>query len=483
MKRVGSLDGTLLASIDTSGLTALRVKGSSTFDFGGGTTSPTRGTLLSPTACSLAGAPRMTAVAGNDGGVAAISHRYTCSLPKHGSNSSMVITDTYVPAPHSIRISTTVTVLEPSPAFTAGLRTAISWPIAKGKSMRFWLPRTKGCVKNSGTHPGMCFSSGPWREALSPEPLPQSQEHYRFGGGGHGSKDSFSLPIATLLLDEATDAGVSLALDPSDAITELTLHASPGSLGFERELLRLGDSTRFSTRFSAHLIGHAGCYRPGLAFLVGAFPSFFVPPVGDERAADFEGLASYSSNLDRIDAARARALGFKTNWDLSGTFMPYDGLFLPYQEEWPNLGPINRGLSHYNATFDMIEARYRSYQADGFHSLSYFDIGNWGTRTTTSYRGPTRYCGRRPGGEPAPCPDPEGANSFLRDQLFPALLHHGWSVNGGRFMVHHYDWVGTTDMDTMEPIFEDLLVEQARVQPLESSDSNLPILRVLPFCI
>ena len=50
-------------------------------------------------------------------------------------------------------------------------------------------------------------------------------------------------------------------------------------------------------------------------------------------------------------------------------------------------------------------------------------------------------------------------------------------------MVHHYDWVGTTDMDTMEPIFEDLLVEQARVQPLESSDSNLPILRVLPFCI
>ena len=27
-------------------------------------------------------------------------------------------------------------------------------------------------------------------------------------------------------------------------------------------------------------------------------------------------------------------------------------------------------------------------------------------------------------------------------------------------MVHHDDWVGTTWMDTMEPCFEDLIVEQ-----------------------
>ena len=28
-------------------------------------------------------------------------------------------------------------------------------------------------------------------------------------------------------------------------------------------------------------------------------------------------------------------------------------------------------------------------------------------------------------------------------------------------MVHKYDWVGTTDMDTQEPVFEDLIIEQA----------------------
>ena len=64
----------------------------------------------------------------------------------------------------------------------------------------------------------------------------------------------------------------------------------------------------------------------------------------------------------------------------------------------------------------------------------------------------------------------------------PALLKHGWSVPGGKFMVQsslpfslqaflprflasphsalcwcevpYLDWVGTTDMDTMEPFFE-----------------------------
>jgi hypothetical protein len=50
------------------------------------------------------------------------------------------------------------------------------------------------------------------------------------------------------------------------------------------------------------------------------------------------------------NASYAHAVGFKTNWDLSGTFMPYDGLFLPYTEEWQNLGPINGGLAQYNVT-------------------------------------------------------------------------------------------------------------------------------------
>ena len=67
-------------------------------------------------------------------------------------------------------------------------------------------------------------------------------------------------------------------------------------------------------------------------------------------------------------------------------------------------------------------------QASGFHSLSYFDIGNWGTRINTNYRGPNTTCGTRgPAGSglPAPCPDPDGGNEYLRDHIWPA---RAWSL-------------------------------------------------------
>ena len=98
---------------------------------------------------------------------------------------------------------------------------------------------------------------------------------------------------------------------------------------------------------------------------------------------------------------------------LSVVHQPYDGLFLPYQEQWLNLGPINQGkasgrsssfsffffivvvvffffffflllsivgLQQYNVTFKMINDHYTELQALGFHSLSYYDIGPLGKR-------------------------------------------------------------------------------------------------------
>ena len=69
-------------------------------------------------------------------------------------------------------------------------------------------------------------------------------------------------------------------------------------------------------------------------------------------------------------------------------------------------------------------------------------------------------CGVRPSGAPAPCPTPDGSNSFLQHYLSDALLDDGWSVAGGPFSGAKGDWVGTTLMDPSEPFFEDLLVEQ-----------------------
>ena len=55
---------------------------------------------------------------------------------------------------------------------------------------------------------------------------------------------------------------------------------------------------------------------------------------------------------------------------------------------------------------------------------------------------------------PAPCPTPNGGNSYLRDYLGKALLRNTYSIADGVKHTPFLDWVGTTDMDTMETTFE-----------------------------
>ena len=382
---------------------------------------------------------------------------WSCSAP-HPKNNTMVnlavtVIDVYSGAAEAVDITTTIRVDRTDVPFTAGLAMGLS---PNGMS-QFWTSWAKDCVQNAGGRHGMCFAPNkPWSEPFTPEPLNQTTtSSYRYGLPGAGDNDTFALPIVTLL-DKSQDAALSLAFSPEDPQLELHLRVQDGGTTLVRDLHRLGQGR--DVVLHAHLVGSVACYRPGLGFLARRFSEYFDPWVAN--AADFEGTASYSWYQGDYNVSRATSLGFKTNWDLSGTWMPYDGLFLPYQEKWENLGPINGGLAQYNVTFDMINNYYKNIQASGFHSLSYFDIGNWGVSINTNYRGPNTTCGERPNGLPAPCPDPNGSNEFLRDHLWDALLHHRWSQYRGKEMIHKSDWVGTTLMDPMEPIFENLLVEQ-----------------------
>ena len=399
--------------------------------------------------------------AGGRIGKVAVTQGWTCTVPHPGTQAMVqvgtTVVDTFAAENSSISITTSITTDRADVPFTTQIQTPLHWsrpaaPAAPAPD-RVWLPWTKGCVNNDGRRPGMCYGTGPLRNALPTEPM--GDGFYRYGGNGAGSNDSFSVPVATVL-DTPNGVGITLAVSPEDPVMELYLNTTADGVVFQRELLRIGQGRALS--FTAHVVGHAACWRPGLSFMAATFAPFFEPWADD--IVDFEGLGSYSWNQAPYNVSRGKALGFKTNWDLSGTFMPYDGLFLPYQDEWLNLGPINGGLAQYNVTYPMINKYYDQIQAAGFHSLSYFDIGNWGVSVNSNYRGPNTTCGTRPNGLPAPCPDRNGGNEFLRDHLWPALLHHGWDTFHGKRMVHRSDWVGTTDMDPMVPYFEDLLVEQ-----------------------
>jgi len=133
----------------------------------------------------------------------------------------------------------------------------------------------------------MCLAGGEaWSAALTPEPLPAASSaalYYRYGGTGVAVDaagiakppdtvaDMFSVPVATVL--PAAGSGFTLALDPADPILELTLAVDANGVAFGRELLRIGGANPL--RFSAHVVAHAGCWRPGLQFLTAEFPTFF----------------------------------------------------------------------------------------------------------------------------------------------------------------------------------------------------------------
>ena len=72
-------------------------------------------------------------------------------------------------------------------------------------------------------------------------------------------------------------------------------------------------------------------------------------------------------------------MGYTLNWDLSGRFFPYAGQFLPpvkQNEVWLNDGEGTQPRR--NTSFGIIDDFYGRTQAEGFHTLSYFNVFEYG---------------------------------------------------------------------------------------------------------
>ena len=224
---------------------------------------------------------------------------------------TLSVLDSFIPSAHSIEISTTITPRDGTDSdtpFSVALGTGVAWSTmgtdhsntgsgggGGGASATVWLPWGKGCVSNPVPS---CFAAPrdagdtrflnkTWANALNAEPL--SSALYRYGATSAGTTDTFALPLVSVLSpganshngtamsasNAATGAGFSLVLSPEDSILELNLRTTKTSIEFARELLRLGVG-KTPVRFSAHLVGHAACWRPGLSFLTTRFAPYFV---------------------------------------------------------------------------------------------------------------------------------------------------------------------------------------------------------------
>ena len=429
--------------------------------------------------CQWAGAAAVSG--GGAGGAPVFVARNASCL---GGAATVLVTDVYAPAESSVTWTSSFEVTAAAgaalPAFTVPLGASLR-PVSGADPLALWTTWTRGCVDNGADGsvdgrarpapgaraPGMCFGSGPWQEPFSPIALPAAPAAlFRLGSRDFGAvfsqfgdhvDDSFTVPLVTLLR-AADDFGLTLLLSAEEPLLELLLRADGNVVDFARLLRRLGPAaTTAPVTVTMHVRAHAADWRPALQLLLDAQPRLVLPHA--TNVSDFDGLGGYSWEAP-INKTYADSVGFSTNWELSGTFMPYDGLFAPYQDQWLNLGPINAGLPQYNVTYARIAQFDESVRAAGLNSLSYFDVGNWGVSIDTSRSWSNTTCGERPGGGAAPCPTPDGSNSYLQHFLADALLDSAWRVCCGVSTGAIGDWVGTTLMDPSEPFFSDLLIEQ-----------------------
>lgn len=153
-----------------------------------------------------------------------------------------------------------------------------------------------------------------------------------------------------------------------------------------------------------------------------------------------EGLGSYSSYLGDLTDPKFKEMGYALNWDLSGRFFPYAGQFLPPVEPgefW--LNDAEGTQPRKNVSFDIIDEYYGRIQSQGFHTLSYFNVfeyglnvcGNasWNHHTLGSCKG----CAAADDGPN--CPPPSSTNSWANsssfmESSFPNALVTAWDSGG-----------------------------------------------------
>lgn len=201
---------------------------------------------------------------------------------------------------------------------------------------------------------------------------------YRLGNGRgpEGCGDFVGTPLLTLLAaDPALDAGVSLLLSPRDAPldTTLNLRGTAGAWDFTRTHARLALGLRLELHLA--LAAHEGDWRAGMGWAARSFPEFF-EPANPEAFAAVAGTGSYSWWLGNITSPSLGAMGYKTNWDLSGRFFPYMGMFLPPVAPgavWLNDPQGTQARA--NVSFASIDAWYSEMAAAGFTDMSYLCVG------------------------------------------------------------------------------------------------------------
>jgi hypothetical protein len=278
----------------------------------------------------------------------------------------------------------------PTPLWSMPVVTNVTF--AESGDKQFWAPWER--MPNSQAPPDMPLDL---TDALVPSDGEFSwwNARYLLGGLVVPNADGWVIAEMATILHPARDIGVSFIPSPKNPPAHPTFldisgpatRASagcraagdchgPASFSVSRHHLRFGDGAAPHV-FHTDIVAHEACWRAALGWSAREHATFWEPV--SPRIKLIEGLGSYGSYLGNVTDSKFREMGYALNWDLSGRFFPYAGQFLPPVgpgEIWLNDGQGSQPRQ--NISFGVIDDYYGRTQAEGFSTLSYFNVFEWG---------------------------------------------------------------------------------------------------------
>jgi hypothetical protein len=358
-------DGSVTACVDpaSGSIVSVAVAGAPPRATGGGTTLGA--------GAAVVGTP---IVAPSPGGGVTVTTNWTfAGVAGAPAGSGAVVVDTLFPSAASVGWRTAVDGTAAAP-WSVPVVTNLTFADA-GTALKLWAPWDRDAAS---TFPRV------WTDPLQPSdvrPAGWWDGCYRLGNSrGAAGCDYVTAPLVTVLSADpaAVDDGFTVMLSPTDPPLDVWLytHNASGGFTFERQHHRIAAGT--PVVLAADIAGHAADWRAAVGWATAAWPAFY-EPVNPEVFDCCAGTGSYSWYIGPLNTTDLDAVDYAVNWDLSGRFFPYMGMYLPPVlpgVEW--LNDPEGSQSRANVSYESIGAWYRTMADAGYTDLSYFNINEYG---------------------------------------------------------------------------------------------------------
>jgi len=388
---------------------------------------------------------------------------YKRELRNINSGSLCTLTERFIPAQEGFRCE--IEISGSGEPWTTTISTVINYK--PGVSSRIWAPWGDPRIsKESFPDNGIPESENitpeqNWTDPLLPrkffnDTLYYGAPYFQYDKPGIGfipfQWDLFCIPLVSVL-ESSTDKGISIILNPDEAILDLTMKVqNDGMISFNRLFNRI--SAKYTLKFSFDIVTHEADWRGGIRWMSKNYPEYFNP--ANPAADAMGGTGGYSDSDVDFDVDKMKQMAFSVNWRASFDF-PYMGMFIPpagKNETWPRFGGSPTSVA-------LMQGYAEKMKELGFYVLSYFNVTEFGAKMKFPL-------------EPVKIKNEtelwKSANDFLSVKLKDALLivpekvpqnklgFYSKTKTGGAY----FTWEDGLIMDCGEPVYRDFLLDQAQ---------------------